>query len=224
MTSPSRCAGHAPLESDQEPSSLCPGRNPGSTLQLRHQPMTQLDYTARRAIECNRYVAAIPRRLVIPLASTMPRSVRAPARGGIVLKTVHANGRSAGALWHPAASSASACRSRAISHIRLTFAAAIAIRADNRRSSILISIRDRPFQGDVQSSNFHRTEQPRRTTKDSKGGFNLSTVHFPRIPPAVSLDKIRARTPHTLVRSAEATARERRQRREGGGGRERRDK
>lgn len=41
-------AEHAPLENDQEPSLLCPGRNPGSTLQLRHRPMTQLDYTAHR--------------------------------------------------------------------------------------------------------------------------------------------------------------------------------
>jgi len=121
---PSCCAGHAPLESDQEPSLLRPGRNPGSTLQLRHRPMTQLDYPARRAIECSRYVAAIPRRLVIPLASTMPKSVG--ARGGVVSKTVHANDRSAKLL--------SRCISvRIVRDFRLTFAAAFAIRADNRR-------------------------------------------------------------------------------------------
>lgn len=68
------------LENDQEPSLLCPGQNPGSTLQLRHRPMTQLDYTGRREssrmqLQYSVCTSISPFSLIISFESTMPKSV-----------------------------------------------------------------------------------------------------------------------------------------------------
>jgi len=124
---------------------------------------------------------------------------RAPARAGVVLKTVHANGRSAGMPWHPAkllsrhqrAGRARFLISGSHSLQQLRFARITGAEALIR---FLISIRrERSFQGDVHSSNFHRIKQPSWTIKDSKGGFNRSTIHFPLIESLP--DRIRARTP-----------------------------